>query len=187
MSASSVTTIPMTRREFLNYAWLASLGFIFVSGFGGTTFWFAFPRFKPGQFGGTFALTPEDIPAVGDPPKPYSVGLFWLVNLDEATGNGKPGLLALYKVCVHLGCLYDWQSSANQFLCPCHGSLYEKDGTYIDGPARRSADRIVIRCLDANGKELAATNERGDPLPLPEGTVTLAVETGKIIQGQSHG
>jgi len=34
---------------------------------------------------------------------------------------------------------------------------------------------------------LAATNAQGDPLSKPEGTQTMIVETGKIIQGAPHG
>ncbi len=186
MSTADVTGTELTRREFLNYAWLASLGFIFAGGFGSATYFFAFPRFKPGTFGGTFTLKPEDIAAPGDPPKPYNEGLFWLVHLAETDDGGKPGLLALYKVCVHLGCLYKWEASTNRFECPCHGSWYLKDGTYIQGPAPRSLDRMVIRFISAEGEDLAVTNERGAPLIMPEGTDTIAVETGKIIQGESH-
>lgn len=182
-----LNTAPLTRREFLNYAWLASLGFVFVVGFGSATFFFAFPRFQTGQFGGIFALTTDEKPALTDIPKAYQEGKFWLVDLDEETGSGKPGVMALYKVCTHLGCIYDWQPVNNRFECPCHGSKFQKDGTYLEGPAPRSLDRMVVRFLDASGKELAATNAQGDPLPMPEGTQTIVVETGKIIQGALHG
>ena len=93
----------------------------------------------------------------------------------------------MYKVCTHLGCIYDWQRVNNRFECPCHGSKFQKDGTYIEGPAPRSLDRMVVRFLDASGNELAATNAQGDPLQMPEGTQTAVVETGKIIQGAPHG
>jgi cytochrome b6-f complex iron-sulfur subunit len=172
---------PITRREFLNYAFLASLGFFFV-GLGGATYFFAFPRFGKGEFGGTFDLgKPSDIlPAVTDPPKPDSKARIWLSNTDH-------GVIALYNVCVHLGCLYQWQTSTNRFECPCHGSKYQRDGTYIEGPAPRSLDRMVIHVYDAGGKEIAATNATGDPLTLPSGAADIVVDTGKIITGKSHG
>jgi hypothetical protein len=47
---ASMMAAPVTRREFLNYALLASLGFFFVS-LGGATYFFALPRFKSGEFG----------------------------------------------------------------------------------------------------------------------------------------
>ena len=187
MKENDAITAPLTRREFLNYAWLASLGFVFVCGLGGATYFFSFPRFKPGQFGGIFEITPQEIPALEVPPQPYQEGKFWVVNLDERTGNGKAGVLALYKVCTHLGCIYDWQPVNDRFECPCHGSKFQKDGTYIEGPAPRSLDRMVVRFLDAGGEEVAATNAQGDPLPPPAGAQTIVVETGKIIQGALHG
>jgi cytochrome b6-f complex iron-sulfur subunit len=172
---------PITRREFLNYAFLASLGIFFV-GLGGATVVFAFPRFGKGEFGGTFDLgKPSDaLPALADPPKPDSKARIWLSNTDH-------GVIALYNVCVHLGCLYQWQASTARFECPCHGSKYQKDGTYIEGPAPRSLDRMVIHAYDAGGKEIATTNATGDPLQLPGATADIVVDTGKIIIGKSHG
>ena len=41
----------MSRREFLNYAWLASLGFITAQS-AVLTYQFAMPRLGPGEFGG---------------------------------------------------------------------------------------------------------------------------------------
>jgi cytochrome b6-f complex iron-sulfur subunit len=172
---------PITRREFLNYAFLASLGFFFV-GLGGVTYFFAFPRFGKGEFGGTFDLgKPSDaLPAVTDPPKPDSKARVWLSNTDH-------GVIALYNVCVHLGCLYQWQTSTNRFECPCHGSKYQRDGTYIEGPAPRSLDRMVIHAYDSGGKEIATTDATGDPLTLPSSTADIVVDTGKIILGKTHG
>ena len=43
--------IPINRREFLNYAWLVSIGFFTLST-AGATYLFALPRFKEGEFGG---------------------------------------------------------------------------------------------------------------------------------------
>ncbi len=172
---------PVTRREFLNYALLASLGIFFV-GLGGVTYFFALPRFKAGEFGGTFDLgkASDALPAVTDPPKLDSKARIWLSNTDH-------GFIALYNVCVHLGCLYQWQSSTNRFECPCHGSKYQKDGTYIEGPAPRSLDRMVVHVFDAGGKEIATSDAAGDPLPVPDPNATIVVDTGKIIQGKTHG
>ncbi len=178
---SAELAAPVTRREFLNYAFLATLGIFFV-GLGGATVLFAYPRFKAGEFGGTFDLgkPAEALPPVTSAPQPNSKARIWLSNTDK-------GVVALYNVCVHLGCLYQWQTSTTRFECPCHGSKYQKDGTYIEGPAPRSLDRMVIRFVDASGKEIAATNGSGDPLPIPDQNATMVIDTGKIIQGKTHG
>ena len=52
---------------------------------------------------------------------------------------------AIYKVCTHLGCLYNWDNSTVRYRCPCHGSQFQLDGTYIADPAprRRSLPRLL--------------------------------------------
>ncbi len=178
--ASSIPPMPpLTRREFLNYAWLASLGFIFVGGFGGATFFFSLPRFKEGEFGGIFREPADQLPGPGDPPKHVQDGKYWLSNVN---GN----LVVLYDVCVHLGCLYQWQPVTGRFECPCHGSKYQKDGTYIEGPAPRSLDRMKITF--AAGDQPIASSDKGEPLAIPaDKSLQLIVDTGKISQGNTHG
>lgn len=172
---------PVTRREFLNYAFLGSLG-IFLVALGGATFFFALPRFGAGEFGGQFILgaAGDNVPPVADAPLSKTAARAWISNTDT-------GVIALYNVCVHLGCLYAWQPVTNRFECPCHGSKYQKNGTYIEGPAPRSLDRFIIRFTDADGKVLAETNAKGEPLPIPDPNAILVVDTGKIILGKSHG
>lgn len=170
---------PLTRRELLNYAWLASLGFVFFGGVGGATFFFSLPRFKEGEFGGVFREAAETLPSPNDPPRHVQEGKYWLSNV-----NGK--VTVLYDVCVHLGCLYQWQPVTGRFECPCHGSKYQKDGTYIEGPAPRSLDRMKITF--AQGAQAVSASDRGEPLAIPaDKTLQLVVDTGKITQGNTHG
>lgn len=172
---------PVTRREFLNYAFLASLGIFFVA-LGGATFFFALPRFGAGEFGGIFSLG-----AVGDAVAPTDAAPVSKTAARSWISNTEQGVIALYNVCVHLGCLYGWQPVTFRFECPCHGSKYQKNGTYIEGPAPRSLDRFVIRFTDAEGNVLSETNAHGDPLPIPDPNAIMVVDTGKIILGASHG
>ncbi len=175
---------PLTRREFLNYAWLSSLGFVFLVGFGGATFFFSFPRFKAGEFGGLFDLgkAGDVLPKSSDAPIHNTDGKFWLSNV-----NGM--IIALYDVCVHLGCLYQWQPVTGRFECPCHGSKYQRNGTYIEGPAPRSLDRMVVSFNSPGSSQpLASTDAKGDPLAIPtDPNAEFVVDTGKIITGASHG
>lgn len=173
--------LELNRREFLNFAWLASLGFLTVS-FAGVTFLFALPIFKEGEFGGVVTIgSTSDLPAVDEPPDNYPKTKFWL-------SNTPAGVMALYKVCTHLGCLYNWRDQENKFACPCHGSQFEKDGNYIQGPAPRSLDRFVVQAVDASTGEIIAESTGGEPLPVPEdANLLIKVDTGRRIPGARHG
>jgi cytochrome b6-f complex iron-sulfur subunit len=170
----------MNRREFLNLAWLASLGFLTLS-LSGVTILFSYPRFKEGEFGGIFTFGPiDDLPALDVGPDNYPKVKMWVSNTPD-------GLYALYKVCPHLGCLYGWNDQEFKFICPCHGSQYEKNGDYILGPAPRSLDRFVIRIEDEAGNVLAETPADGGPVPLPSDPgAIIRVDTGSRINGETH-
>lgn len=192
MTATGTTapTTPMTRREFLYYVWGASMA-LFMAQTGGATVWFALPRFKPGEFGGKFTLDVSVVPPIDSEPKDYPDGRFWLVNVGPKRVEGQPagyqvpeGVMALYKVCVHLGCLYKWVPVNDRFECPCHGSKYLATGTRLEGPATRDLDVFIMEALDASDNVLAKTDATtGAPFTLPEGTAKIRVDTGKRIQG----
>jgi len=173
--------IKINRREFLNLAWLASLGFLTVS-LGGMTYFFAMPRFKEGEFGGVYTYgTVADLPSVDQGPNNLPKVKLWISNTPE-------GVLAIYKVCTHLGCLYNWNTQENKFICPCHGSQFEKSGEYIYGPAPRSLDRFVVEIVSPEGEVLAATDpETGDPLQVPDvPDAIVRVDTGQKVTGKVH-
>ena len=197
-----MTTQPstLTRREFLYYVWAASMA-LFTAETGGALIWYALPRFKPGEFGSIFTVALDKLPPPGGPPAEFPEARFWLVNLDQKAVNDprhpagvtiQPGIMAIYKVCVHLGCLYRWTPGNDRFECPCHASKYLKDGTRVRGPAARDLDKFVVRALDADGNLLAATKVGdadsdpavGQPIALPAGTAALLVDTGKRIRGR---
>ena len=167
----------ITRREFLNYAWLASLG-VFTAQILVLSYQFAMPRIQAGDFGGPVPLGSVDA-LVSDPasgPEPFPRAKFWWVALTD-------GVKAIYTVCTHLGCIYSWKDDQVRFICPCHGSQFQKDGEFILGPAPRSLDQFVIRAYDEGGTLVAETNENGDPLQIPEGS-RVVVETGMRILGE---
>ena len=171
----------VSRREFLNLAWLASLGFLTVS-FGGVTVLFAFPRFKEGEFGGEFRVGgATNLPEVGEAPVNNPKGKFWLTRTEN-------GIRALYKVCTHLGCLYNWQDQENKFICPCHGSQFTYEGEWIQGPAPRSLDLFTMRAVNSEtGEVVAETEGPGDPLPVREGeNIVYVVDTGEKFNGMPH-
>jgi len=50
-------------------------------------------------------------------------------------GEGAIGAIGLNAICTHLGCVVPWNSGENKFICPCHGSQYDPEGTVVRGPA----------------------------------------------------
>lgn len=166
-----------SRREFLYYIWGASMA-LFLGQATAGLIWFAFPRFAEGEFGGTFTIDPAEVPPMGEPPISKPAGRFWLSNPQE-------GFLALYAVCTHLGCLPKWVATNNRFECPCHGSKFELDGAYIEGPAPRALDRFVTTITFTDGT--SATSDEGQPIPLEGRTILeIRVNTGARILGPSN-
>lgn len=64
--------------------------------------------------------------------------------------------VALSPICQHLGCTVEF--AGTRFECPCHGSMYDRDGSVLRGPTERPliryptelvADDILIVRLEA--------------------------------------
>lgn len=47
--------------------------------------------------------------------------------------------------CTHLGCPVSWLSTAQLFVCPCHGGVFYRDGTVAAGPPPRPLYEYVTR------------------------------------------
>ncbi|MEP6986335.1 MAG: Rieske 2Fe-2S domain-containing protein, partial [Chloroflexota bacterium] len=78
----------------------------------------------------------------------------------------------------------NWVQTNYRFECPCHGSKYQLDGHWIEGPAPRSLDRFKTVITFEDGTT-ATTNAAGDPIPL-NGKKILKVDinTGaRILRG----
>lgn len=166
----------VTRREFLNYIWGASMALLLAES-AVLTYLFSFPRFRAGDFGGKIAVSVTDFPQLNADPVPNNVGKFWMVNTAK-------GVMTHYKICTHLGCLYKWDESAKIFSCPCHGSQFSYDGTYRAGPAPRGLDRFSFEVVDASEKVLF-TSKDGMPVDLKQypNAAKVLVNTGDKVTG----
>ncbi|GAC1636576.1 MAG: menaquinol-cytochrome c reductase iron-sulfur subunit [Chloroflexota bacterium] len=51
--------------------------------------------------------------------------------------NSATNFTAFAVYCTHLGCPVVWYQTPKLFLCPCHGSVFNGDGTVAGGPAPR--------------------------------------------------
>lgn len=61
-------------------------------------------------------------------------------------------LLALSVVCPHAGCFVDYVQEQQGFLCPCHNSLFLKDGGLKDkdSPSPRPLDSLEVQVRNKN-------------------------------------
>ncbi|HEY4385306.1 MAG TPA: ubiquinol-cytochrome c reductase iron-sulfur subunit [Ktedonobacteraceae bacterium] len=87
---------------------------------------------------------------------------FWTTDTTDGTQ-----WLALYQRCVHLGCTVPFRDDCSSFKCPCHGSHYNVDGEFLDGPAPRSLDRFQIH-FDDGGNVIVETGVLNQTVPHPD-------------------
>lgn len=134
--ARYVSSPRSTRRDFLRWVTTGATTFTLTEAVAGFVA-FYWPT-RTGKFGSRIVLRKADIPPVSAAPVAHREGKFWLINNPD-------GVLALYWKCTHLGCTVPWIASERQFHCPCHGSIFTREGVRIAGPAPRPLDLMALR------------------------------------------
>lgn len=63
-------------------------------------------------------------------------------------------LKILSNSCAHLGCPVRWLiiEGQGEFLCPCHGGIYDLNGDYVAGPPPRGMYEYPVAEIRDNGK-----------------------------------
>jgi len=85
--------------------------------------------------------------------------------------------------CPHLGCTVPWRpddpsmdsiAPKGRFNCPCHGSIYDRYGQIITGPAPRPMDLFKVtiegtkvRVKTGSAIQRTKANHQSDPVPAP--------------------
>jgi cytochrome b6-f complex iron-sulfur subunit len=144
-----------TRRDVLKWGLFGSL--LAMLG-GGTAAFLAFfyPK-RTSPFGSKIAVTGTLADYPLNSVTRIREGKFYLSHVPE-------GLLALYWKCAHLGCTVPWkpdeefQGNQGVFHCPCHGSIYLRNGQNVAGPAPHPLDIMAIEI--AGGKITVDTGKR---------------------------
>lgn len=204
--AAEIAAQRLSRRRFLRRSMLAVWGLSTTASVAGALY-MLYPNLA-GQFGSTFTVGKKtDFPPAGSLTEfqKGSKGVFYYQNaktyvihmaantkfllseaalkdqLDsESIVKDKDGSywIALYQRCVHLGCTVPFRDDCSSFKCPCHGSHYNVDGEYLDGPAPRSLDRFT---LSLSGEDvLVDTGSLNNSVPHPD-TTTRLIETPKVL------
>ena len=62
--------------------------------------------------------------------------------------DGAGQLRAFSARCPHEGCQVEWNAGSDQFVCPCHSSMWTRDGARVAGPTKRGLDPLDVRAAD---------------------------------------
>lgn len=60
------------------------------------------------------------------------------------------GIYAIDIACTHAGCPINYVPETSTWVCPCHGSRFQLDGTFIAGPAGKNLRRYFA-CKGSDG------------------------------------
>lgn len=202
--AAEIAKQRLSRRRFLRRSMLAVWGLSTTAAVGGALY-MMYPNLA-GQFGSDLTAGKKtDFPAAKPPDyKIGQAGIFYVQSAktyishlaadttlllsgssltDQLTSENfvkdKDGTywVALYQRCVHLGCTVPFRNDCVSFKCPCHGSHYNVDGEYLDGPAPRSLDRFAISFSGAD--VIVSTGTLNNTVPHPDAT-TQIIATPKV-------
>ncbi len=136
------------RRGFLaRLAMMTGLGAVFASA-GAIAARYLYPR-SAVRFKRTIYLAPAaDVPpGKGRPYRLPDGGTALVTNTDA-------GIVALSDICPHLGCKVHYAADQGKFLCPCHGGVFEKDGTAIAGPPADEGKNLKRYAVSRKGDNL---------------------------------
>jgi len=132
----------ITRRQFLGWGLAAS--FVALFGQAGVALMQFFkPRSEPGTFGSEVVAGAVEEFAPGTVSY-IQTGRFYISRLEDG------GVLAMWQRCTHLGCTVPWREDEGQFHCPCHSSLFNRQGEVTGGPAPRPLDLFPVSLRDSN-------------------------------------
>jgi Rieske Fe-S protein len=73
----------------------------------------------------------------------------WIVNEEELavyvlTDDGRD-YIVMSNICTHLGCRIRWIADKDQFFCPCHNGIFNKNGEVVSGPPPKPLNRFKVK------------------------------------------
>lgn len=130
----------ITRRTFLDLAGKSLLAISGLLGLGGM---FRYLEFQ------TEASPPTSFdlgPAENYPPGSRT----YIAEAQAFVMHTAVGFEALSAICPHLGCSVV-AANGEEFDCPCHGSRFDLNGVYKQGPAKNSLQKLSVKVV-GNGR-----------------------------------
>ncbi|MGO9311146.1 MAG: ubiquinol-cytochrome c reductase iron-sulfur subunit [Syntrophobacteraceae bacterium] len=113
-----------TRRDFFSrLGWLAT--FVTFGGLTAASGRYLFPNvlYEPP---GEFKIAP---------PEEYPEGVTFVSAKRIFVIRDQNLIRVVSGVCTHIGCTIRWAEERNRWECPCHGSIFNENGSIIAGPA----------------------------------------------------
>jgi cytochrome b6-f complex iron-sulfur subunit len=80
---------------------------------------------------------------IGPPDSFAPASATYLPQLSAWVFRDQQGLYAISSVCTHLGCISKRMDN-EEFLCPCHGSVFASDGKVMVGPAPKGLNWLAM-------------------------------------------
>lgn len=59
----------------------------------------------------------------------------------------KEGVTALSLVCTHQGCIVQWREGKQEFYCPCHDGLFDRNGDVLGGPPPMPLEQFQAKII----------------------------------------
>ncbi len=138
----------LTRRDFLGTSWRVLAAFLAGQG-ACMGLRFLASRKAEGDFGAVVTAGIVDDFPLGTI-TPFDADKFFLVRFDDG------GFLALHSKCTHLACTVTWEAAQGRFVCPCHGSEFDRHGGVLNPPAPQPLDRFAVE-IDDGGRVIVDT------------------------------
>jgi Rieske Fe-S protein len=135
---SQTVAVPRSRREFMANM---ILGVGTTLGLGSLAF-----RFLEYLYPVVLPIKLVEIPAgnVSEIP-PDGVRLVHLPEGPVMLEKTDKEVRAFSAICTHLGCIIAWHPKEKEFICPCHGGRYDRNGNVVFGPPPRPLEKIQVK------------------------------------------
>jgi len=99
---------------------------------------------------------------IGDPADyPFGPPTFLADEKIYVFRSREKGFAVASAVCTHLGCTVAYFPSDQKFHCPCHGSVFARDGDVLHGPAPRPLQWFEVTM--ARDGQLRVDKDKGVP------------------------
>lgn len=77
-------------------------------------------------------------------------------SINPSTGNT---FVAFSNSCPHLGCKVHWEARDEQFFCPCHQGVFDRNGVAVSGPPAQSRSNLKPYDIEVEGNSIYAIVE----------------------------